>query len=232
MIPRLQLRKVYATGDFGWLKNNGFDGLAYIMRLSHDYGFAEQVAQNKVSDNQAIKQIQTMASIVTGTAVPPVGAVLEALNLLGFDLSAIGNIGESATARRRLIEWRDYMINGYANNSEYSVMFNNALKNLNYLINARPKCMSPSPGCSKEHAQYLIRANLVKESQAHDFYMLDHILDSDEHYIPFIKSLTSSNTGGSGGGVGGGSGGSTQQPKTAGIGALALLSLPFLFWKK
>ena len=230
MIPRLQLRQAYTNADWGWLKDKGLDGLSYITRLAVDYGFAEQVAQNKVSDNQAIKQIQTMASIVTGTAVPPVGAVLEALNLLGFDLSAIGNIGESATARRRLIEWRDFMINGYANNSEYSVVFNNALQNLNYLINARPKCMSPSPGCSKEHAQYIIRANLVKESQAHDFYMLDHILDSDEHYMPFIKSLTSSTTSGSGGGVGGS--GSTQQPKKAGIGALALLSLPFLFWRK
>ena len=231
MIPRLQLRQVYATGDFGWLKNNGLDGLAYIMRLSHDYGFAEQVAQGKVSDDKAIRQIQTMASIVTGTAVPPVGAVLEALNLLGLDLTAISNISSSATARQRLIEWRDYMINGYANKGEYSVVFNHALKNLNYLIGARPKCMSPSPGCSKEHAQYLIRANLVKESQAHDFYMLDHILDSDEHYLPFIKSLSQSTTGGSGGG-GVGGGGSTQQPKTTGIGALALLSLPFLFWRK
>ena len=230
MVPRLQLRKVYATGDFSWLKNNGFDGLAYIMRLSHDYGFAEQIAQGKVSDDKAIRQIQTIATIGTSAVLPPVGAVLEVINLLGFDLSAIGNIGDSATARRRLIEWRDFMINGYANNSEYSVVFNNALQNLNYLINARPKCMSPSPGCSKEHAQYIIRANMVKESQAHDFYMLDHILDSDEHYMPFIKSLTSSTTGGSGGGVGGG--GSTQKPKTTGIGALALLSLPFLFWKR
>ena len=231
MIPRLQLRQAYTNADWSWLKDKGLDGLAYITRLAVDYGFAEQVAQNKVKDNESIRQIQTMAAVAAGAAFPPAGAVLEVINLLGLDLSAIGNIGDSATARRRLIEWRDYMINGYANNSEYSVMFNHALKNLNYLINARPKCMSPSPDCSKEHAQYLIRANLVKESQAHDFYMLDHILDSDDHYLPFINSLSSSTTGGSGGGVGGG-GGSTQQPKTAGIGALALLALPFLFWKR
>ena len=230
MIPRLQLRQAYTNADWGWLKDKGLDGLAYITRLAVDYGFAEQVAQGKVKDTKSLKEIQTMAAVAAGAAFPPAGAVLEVINLLGLDLSAIGNIGDSATARRRLIEWRDYMINGYANNGEYSVMFNHALKNLNYLINARPKCMSPSPDCSKDHAQYLIRANLVKEAQAHDFYMLDHILDSDDHYLPFINSLSSSTTGGSGGGVGGG--GSTKQTKTAGIGALALLSLPFLFWKR
>lgn len=191
MISKENLKKAYRYGDWKYLKQNDLDGPAYIMRLALDYDFAEAVVKGKVTENKALRQIQELGTSAMLVLVPEVGVVLATLDLLGLSWEAIIEIFKSDNAQDELESWRHHISLVYGNKLENGVYYNKAVKNLNRLINARPKCGFPIPtkNCSKEHSEYILRAKLVRESQAHDFYIINNILDDDEKFQEFYEEL-------------------------------------------
>ena len=181
-IKRNIMAQVYANGDYRWLEKHGLDHLAFIMKCSLDYDYLEDFVMGRAGSYDAIRKIQEMAGHVLMLLVPKIGIIVETLNYIGLNLGIFKSIDDSNRAQNRLVEWRDFIHNNYANRKEYERYYHKATNNLQRLIDAKPQCVEIfdfDKSCPKEHGRYLMRSHLLKQSQDHDFYLLNNLLFSN-----------------------------------------------------
>lgn len=170
--------------------------IAFLLRCSEDYGYIEQIAQGKInSDNDARMKVAGQIIKKGIEFVPIVGDILTMIaEIGGVDFGAFGSISDSGIARQRLFEWIKYINDNYSttknNLPPLTEMNKRFVQATSLLINARPKCLSPTSGCSKEHQQYIARTSLLKESQQAIYSIYYNYCQDDYSFGVWLNGFT------------------------------------------
>lgn len=154
--------------------------LSLMFLLASDYYYCEGIANETFTtkNNDYLKEgtkFLDAAQSLIGT-IPVVGTVMDCLKSFGLDFSAFTGIDRSSNAKQRMVEWninqfKDYNILVDADKIKLGLELSfNGMKQKNNILNqkvidARPKCSSPTPQCSKEHERYVLRTELHKKTQ-------------------------------------------------------------------
>lgn len=226
MLTRNQFILKIKNVDWGFFDKD-YPGIAFLLRCSEDYGYVEQIADGKITAANDARMKVAGELIKKGIEfIPVVGDLLTMIaDFAGVDLGALGSISDSGTARQRLMEWISWINQKYTKNQfgapdilEMNQRFVNATQ---LLVNARPKCGSPTANCSKEHQKYIARTSLLKESQQAIYDIYYNYCVDDNTFKQWLLGL--------GGNQGGGNVTTTQSSKA---GLLALVGLGLLFAKR
>lgn len=174
--------------------------ISFLLRCTVDYYYIEQIAQGKINVENDARMKAASQIIKQGVEfIPLVGDILSMIaEIGGIDLGAFTSISDSGLARKRLNEWIVYIYNNYSKN-RYDIQ---DLHNLNKtfmeatkrLIYARPKCMSPTGNCSKEHQYYITRTSLLKESQQAIYDIYYNYCVNDYIFARWVQGVKTYNT--------------------------------------
>lgn len=196
---RLEFIKRIENVDWGFFDKD-LPAIAFLLRCSEDYGYIEQIAQGKInSENDARMKVAGQIIKKGIEFVPIVGDILTMIaEIGGVDFGAFGSISDSGIARQRLFEWIAYINNNYTKNKfgviDLPKLNKRFVKASSLLINARPKCMSPTSGCSKEHQQYIARTSLLKESQQAIYDIYYNYCVNDFVFTSWLQGVKNYNT--------------------------------------
>lgn len=198
MITRQKFIEILNNIQWGYLDE--YPAIAFLLRCTEDYGYVEQIADGKITSANDIRMKAAAEVIKKGIEfIPVVGDILTMISdLAGVDLTAFKSISDSGTARQRLFEWIQWINNNYTSErgglpplTQMNLRF---VKATQLLINARPKCMSPTEGCNKEHAKYIVRTSLLKEAQQNIYAIYYNYCISDYTFANWLTSVKSNST--------------------------------------
>lgn len=197
MLTRQKFIEILNNVDWGKVDND-FPGISFLLRCSEDYGYVEQIAQGKITSANDIRLKTAGELIQKGIEfVPVVGDILSMIaSIGGIDLSAFKSISDSGTARQRLFEWVQFINQNYSGQKNNLPPLNQMnlrfVKAVQLLINARPKCLSPTENCNIEHARYIVRTSLVKESQQAIYNIYYNYCQNDFDFSTWLLNQTKS----------------------------------------
>lgn len=207
--------------------------LSYTIRCGVDIGFVEGIVNGTYGswNSNLINQASSQAQIIAGgfaEDIPIIGEILAVLTLIGgFSLGSFTAQYDSATAQDRLREWTDYMRNYWKSTASWEnkivpplVTIDHYIFNVNWLIDLRPKCLSPTTNCEEEHTRYIARTSYMKESQSSILQMIREYFWSDEAYQQYLIDFSLSDNNVSG-----------DNKKVSGIGAGLLAGALFFITK-
>ncbi len=184
--------------DWGKSDDNNLPAISFLLRCSEDYGYVESIAQGKITTANDIRMKTAGELIKKGIEfIPVIGDLFSMIsNISGIDLTAFKSISDSGTARQRLIEWINFMNQNYTNTKNnlppLTDMNQRFAKATMLLINARPKCISPTENCNLEHARYIVRTSLLKESQQAIYDIYYTYCQSDFTFNTWLTGLKTS----------------------------------------
>jgi len=196
---RLEFIKRIENIDWGFFDKD-YPAIAFLLRCSEDYGYVEQIAQGKINAENDARMKLAGQIIKKGVEfIPIVGDILSMISEIGgIDLAAFGSISDSGLARKRLMEWVTYIKQNYTSNKlgmlDLPKLNERFAKATFLLINARPKCVSPTANCSREHQQYIARTSLLKESQAAIYDIYYNYCVNDFVFTSWLQGVKNYNT--------------------------------------
>jgi hypothetical protein len=226
MLTRQKFIEKINNVDWGFFDND-YPSIAFLLRCCEDYYYVEQLAQGKINSQNDARVKAAAELIKKGIEfIPIVGDIFTMIaEIGGIDLGAFGSISDSVIAANRLGEWINYIANNYTqlNNNlpplnQMNQRFINATSKL---IKARPKCLSPTPNCSREHQQYIARTSLLKESQYAIYDIYYNYCQSDYNFNRWLIEFTKQNNNSSSG-IGGMKMSNASLPLLLGLGFLLL----------
>jgi len=181
--------KTISARLYGMLKNP--DSQSNKDLLKDLKTFAESVENNNsILSGVGLGQIAGVAG-VAGLSIPVVGEILLVVSVLSGAFQIIDALNESAEARDKL---RPLLINDSIPFQDLQTDFisvnakNNILGSIEGFKKDRPKCISPSGSCAKEHSFYALTVNTFIAG-VNSYVALIPAFESFEKFQVFAETL-------------------------------------------